>query len=511
VADPELVKNFQIAVMKNLRASFFIIPEMKYLRATFYIVPVLAVLLMNCKKEERPNVVFILTDQWRASAFGYTGDPNVKTPNLDELASQSVSFTNAVSVCPVCTPYRASLLTGRYPTSTGMFLNDLYLPEEELCMAEIYKSAGYQTAYIGKWHLDGHGRINNVEPHRRQGFDYWKALECSHNYNKMPYYEHDSPEMKYWEGYSPFALVEDAKQYLADHSGDNKPFLLFLSIATPHFPHRTAPGDYLEMYPVSGIKLNPNVPEELHEKVLPELQGYYAHASATDKAIGELLDQLEEIGLSGNTLLVFTSDHGEMMGAHGRLPFRKQLAWDESLHVPFLIRPPGIGDNRGARIHAPISTPDILPSMLALCDIDIPESIEGEDLSGLILKPDPEADRAALVMNVAPFDVNFQDPGYRGIRTSRYTYAVSPEGPIMLFDDLSDPYQMDNMAGNPAYADLQQDLEEQLRNELRKIGDENFKTRDHYIEKWGFELEKNNINYWSFYEGEGKVQSPSLK
>ena len=151
---------------------------------------------------QKPNVIFILTDQWRASAFGYTGDPNVKTPHLDSFAKEAVSFANAVSVCPVCTPYRASLLTGRYPTSTGMFLNDLYLPSEELCMAEIFKSAGYNTAYLGKWHLDGHGRLNNVIPERRQGFDFWKALECSHEYNKMPYYENDSPEMKYWDEYS---------------------------------------------------------------------------------------------------------------------------------------------------------------------------------------------------------------------------------------------------------------------------------------------------------------------
>ena len=106
----------------------------------------------------KPNIVFVLTDQWRAQATGYAGDPNVKTPHLDALASRSINFTNAVSVCPVCTPYRASLMTGRYPLSTGMFMNDLYLPSEELCMAEIFKRAGYQTAYIGKWHLDGHGR-----------------------------------------------------------------------------------------------------------------------------------------------------------------------------------------------------------------------------------------------------------------------------------------------------------------------------------------------------------------
>ena len=474
--------------------------------ALFFLIA--AGLLSGCKAPKKPNVVFILTDQWRASALGYSGDPNVKTPNLDQLAGQSVNFVNAVSVCPVCTPYRASLLTGRFPPTTGMILNDIYLPAQELCMAEIYQSAGYRTAYIGKWHLDGHGRLNNVAPGRRQGFEYWKVAECSHEYNRMPYYENEFPDKKYWEGYSPDALSRDARDYMVEHSGDNQPFLLFISMATPHFPHHSAPAAYMKMYPPSELELNPNVPEELYEKVLPEIQGYYAHCTATDAAIGALVEKMNELDLLENTVLVFTSDHGEMMGAHGRLPFRKQLAWDESVHVPFLISYPGIGKNRGARVNAPLTTPDILPSLLALCGIGIPESIEGDDLSEMILAPDPEADRAALIMNVSPFDVNWEDQEYRGIRTARFTYAVSPSGPMMLFDDLDDPYQLNNLLGNPDHAELQEDLERQLRQELSEIGEENFKTRDYYIDKWGFELEQNNINFWSFNEGDGKVQSP---
>lgn len=487
-------------------------PNLIKFRDLLIIVPAMAlVLLSGCDTPQQPNVVFILTDQWRASALGYMGDPNVKTPRLDELAEQSVNFVNAVSVSPVCTPYRASLLTGRFPSSSGMIFNDIYLPSEELCMAEIYQSAGYQTAYIGKWHLDGHGRLNNVEPERRQGFEYWKALECSHDYNKMPYYENDDPNIKTWEGYSPFAISRDASAYMSDHAEDKQPFLLFVSIATPHFPHHSAPEEFMEMYPPSEIKLRPNVPADLHEGILPEIQGYYAHCTATDLAIGTMVEQMRAAGLLENTILVFTSDHGEMMGSHGRLPFRKQLAWDESLHVPFLIRLPGEEDSPGARVNAPLTTPDILPSLLSLCGIDIPHSIEGEDLSGLISDPDPTADRAALVMNVSPFDVNWEDPEYRGIRTARYTYAVDPEGPIMLFDDHMDPYQMDNLAGNPAYAEIQEELEGQLRRELSEIGEEDFEAKDFYIEKWGFEIEKNNINYWSFYEGEGRVQSPKSK
>jgi arylsulfatase A-like enzyme len=464
------------------------------------------------EKTTKPNIVYILTDQWRASALGYAGDPNVKTPNLDKFSEQAVNFTNAVSVLPVCTPHRASLLTGRYPTSTGMFLNDLYLPSEELCMAEIFKAEGYNTAYLGKWHLDGHGRENNVAPERRQGFDYWKALECSHNYNKMPYYDNENPEKKFWEGYSPYALATDANQYLTVHAKDEKPFLLFISIATPHFPHNSAPQKYKDMYPMESLKLLPNVPVEWEAKTREELQGYYGHCTATDEAIGHVLNKIKELGIHENTIVVFTSDHGEMMGSHGMRPFMKQLAWDESMRVPFLISYPSIGNNKGAVVNAPINTPDILPTLLGLAELEIPQSIEGENLAQLVKSPNPEVDRVALVMNPCPFTSEYKYPEYRAIRTKKYTYARTLEGASILFDNATDPYQMNNLIDNPAFSQLQQDLEYKLDSALNKIGD-GFQPRDYYLKKWKYVLneKKNCIDYWSFENGNGVVQSPKIK
>lgn len=472
-------------------------------------------LLNSCKNKisQKPNVIFILTDQWRASSFGYAGDPNVKTPHIDQFAKQAVNFSNAVSVCPVCTPYRASLMTGKYPTSTGMFLNDLYLPEEELCMAEIFKSAGYNTAYLGKWHLDGHGRFNNVEPERRQGFDYWKALECSHDYNKMPYYENEDPEMKYWEGYSPFAISKEAQNYLSKQKNSNKPFLLFVSIAAPHFPHQTAPQEYKDLYPESELQIAPNVPEKLHQKVRKELHGYYAHCTAVDKAVGDLITKVNDLGLMENTIIVFTSDHGEMMGAHGVRPKSKQVAWDESVHVPFLIRYPLMGDNKGTVVDVPITTPDILPSLLGLANINIPESIEGENLSELIKSPDSKVDRTALFMNVCPFTRQKVNIEYRGIRTKQYSYVRTLNGPSMMYDHQNDPYQMNNLLGKYEYKEIEKLLDENLQTALKKIGDQDFKPRSFYLEKWNLKLNGNGtyIDYQGFTKGKGVVQSPKLE
>ncbi|MEM9983591.1 MAG: sulfatase, partial [Bacteroidota bacterium] len=467
---------------------------------------------MTSPQPQKPNVVYILTDQWRASAFGYTGDPNVKTPNIDLFAEEAVNFSNAVSVTPVCTPYRASLQTGLYPTTTGMFLNDIYLPDEELCMAEVFKAAGYHTGYLGKWHLDGHGRLNNVEPARRQGFDYWKALECSHNYKRMPYYEHDDPELKIWEGYSPYALAKDANQFLTQQVESENPFLLMVSIGTPHFPHGSAPETHKSLYPPSELILAPNVPADSEAKVREELRGYYAHCTATDEAIGRIFDKLKELNLWENTIIVFTSDHGEMMGAHGIRPYTKQLAWDESIRIPFLISYPNIDQNQGAVVQAPINTPDILPSLLGLAGIPIPESMEGEDLSGLIQAPDPELDRAALVMNICPFTREYVYPEYRAVRTKQYTYVRTLEGPSVLFDNLADPYQMNNLLDHPDLAQTQQKLDTELTAALDRIGDE-FQPRAHYLDKWNLRLDttRNAINYWDFKEGKGVVQTPRTK
>jgi arylsulfatase A-like enzyme len=484
--------------------------------------PVMAFLLMfvlilvctsfrehESKHADKPNVVFILVDQWRSSALGYAGDPNVITPHLDAFASKAVNFPNAVSVCPVCTPYRASLMTGRYPTSTGMFLNDLYLPEEELCLAEVFKNNGYNTAYIGKWHLDGHGRHQYTPRERRQGFDYWMGLECSHDYNEMPYYDNDSPEMKTWDGYSPFALSKESQNYISQQATNDTPFFLFLSLASPHFPHHTAPEEYQAMYPEEDIKINPNVPGELHDHVKKELKGYYAHCTATDMAIGDLLDKLKELELMNNTIVVFTSDHGEIMGAHGIRATQKQVPFIESAGVPFLIHTPGKDEKSGRKINVPITTPDISATLLRLANIDVPESFEGEDFSDIILTGEEVTDRAALYMSVSSFarvQAEYKRE-YRAIKTNQYSYVKGIEGAWFLFNDLNDPYQMNNLVDNPEFADIQKQLDKQLMQELAKIGDD-FRPAGSYISQWRYQIEKNGHILYDLM-GEVKVQSPN--
>lgn len=451
-----------------------------------------------------PNILYLLADQWRAQATGYAGDPNAHTPNLDRLAKEGVYFRNAVSVCPVCTPYRAALMTGRYPTSTGMFLNDAALPDSELCMAQMLKAAGYATAYIGKWHLDGHGRESFIPPERRRGWDYWKAAECDHTYNHSHYYTGNSPEKRYWEGYDAFAQTKDAQQYLRERAGSGQQFVLMLAYGEPHFPHGTAPAEYRAMYPLEKIKLPPNVPEAMQDRARREAQGYYAHCTALDKCIGDLLSTLAETGMETNTIVVFTSDHGEMLGAHGCPPTMKQVPWNESAHVPFLLRYPGVRAARGHVISTPLTTPDILPTLLGLAAVKIPKTVEGEDLSGLIRSGRKARDRAALYMEVAPFGPRDFLREYRAIRTSRYTYVRDLKGPWLLFDDDKDPFQLDNLAAKPESRALQKELEARLQAALKKVGDD-FRPARSYIQEWGYEV----APYGSVpYGPNAKPQSP---
>ena len=173
---------------------------------------------------KKPNIVFVFGDQWRAQATGYAGNPTVKTPHLDRFATESINLTQAVSGYPVCSPARASLLTGQFPLTHGVFVNDVHLDNSTVSIAQAFKQGGYQTSYIGKWHVDGHGRASYIPPERRQGFDYWKVLECTHDYQNSEYYDNDDPDIKIWPGYDAFAQTDDACVYITEHS--KKPFFL---------------------------------------------------------------------------------------------------------------------------------------------------------------------------------------------------------------------------------------------------------------------------------------------
>jgi arylsulfatase A-like enzyme len=474
-----------------------------------------------------PNVVYVFGDQWRAQATGYAGNPTVQTPNLDRLADRCVNFTHAVAGFPVCSPYRASLLTGQYPLTHGVFVNDVPLKPDGPTIAEVLRDSGYDTACIGKWHVDGPARSGYIPPERHLGFDYWKVLDCTHDYNHSAYYAGESDVKLYWEGYDAIAQTRDAQRYICEHAGD-KPFLLMLSWGPPHAPYGTAPAEYRALYDPQQIVLRPNVPagevararEEQARRLLQraendprfkaalgrmqqttleeDLVGYYAHCTALDACVGDLLATLQECGIREDTIFCFTSDHGDMLGSQGA--FKKQQPWEESIRVPFLLSYPGLLGESGREVTAPIDAPDVMPTLLGLCGLEVPETVEGLDFSSYLQGGDDPSDGAALIMCPHPFGqwsaVAHGGREYRGLRTQRYTYTRTLEGPWMLYDNPEDPYQLENLVENPEHAQTVRELDAWLQRRLDALGDE-FLPSAEYIRRWGYTVRENGAVPWT--------------
>ncbi|OPZ18744.1 MAG: Arylsulfatase [candidate division BRC1 bacterium ADurb.BinA364] len=437
----------------------------------------------------RPNIVFVFGDQWRAQALGYAGDPNVKTPCLDRLADESVNVALAISGCPICSPYRASLMSGRRPLSHGVFVNDVPLAPDPNSLAHCFRRAGYATAYIGKWHIDAHGRSNYIPPNRRQGFEYWKALECTHAYNRSAYYAGDSAEKRFWEGYDAIAQTRDAQRYIRER-GAGGPFLLMLSWGPPHDPYASAPARFRAMYDPLSLRVRPNVPRETIAQARQWLAGYYAHCSALDECAGGLIRTLREQRLEQNTIFVFASDHGDMLGGQGMRT--KQMPWDESIRVPFLLRWPERFGSAAREAALLLDAPDIAPTLLGLAGLPVPVSMEGLNFAAALDGAEDPAGGQALIASYHPFANWRKAVGgreYRGLRTLRHTYARTREGRWLLYDNLADPYQQANLAMDARSAELAAEMDRRLDGMLRQRGDE-FASGRELLSRWGYETDE---------------------
>lgn len=449
-----------------------------------------AVALSTLPAFGKPNVLVVVADQWRAQAFGFSGDPNVRTPHFDRLAGASIRFANAVSGLPVCSPMRATMLTGQRPLTHGVFINDVPLNPEAVTIGKVFKEAGYDTGFIGKWHVDGHGRSIWIPRERRQGFDYWKVLECTHSYNASPYYA-DSPEKQVWKEYDAAAQTNDLCAFLRDRKGRDKPFLFFLCWGPPHNPYESAPEKYRAMYDPAALKLRDNVPADLAAAARKDLAGYYAHCTALDDCMGQILQTLQDTGVADDTIVLFTADHGDMLGSQGMQ--RKQKPYDESIRVPMLLRCPKELGGSPRTVNALMNTEDIMPTLLSLAGIPVPPSVQGLDYKPLLEGgPDP-SEGATVIQCPSPFGEWSRDRGgreYRGVRTTRHTFVRDLNGPWLLFDNETDPFQTTNLVNKPEHAKLQAELDALLSRKLKERSDD-FKPGPDYLAKWDYKVDKN--------------------
>jgi arylsulfatase A-like enzyme len=429
--------------------------------------------LATGKAGKRPNIVFVFADQMRAHAMGCMGNKQVITPNLDHLAEEGVLVTNAISSIPICTPYRAELLTGRYGHSTGVTHNDVRLPDKEVVISEIMKMHGYATGYIGKWHLSG-SRQDPVDAKSRRGWDFWAVRNCSHQHFDPCYWLNDSREPVYVPGWEPDVQTDLAVEFIEKNK--QAPFCLFLSFGPPHNPYK-APEKYVEMYSDKELTHRPNVPDGFP---MERLRQYYAMTTSLDVCMGRINHALEHAGVSEDTIFVFTSDHGDMLGSQGHQ--LKSRPWEESINIPFIIRYPR-KIKAGQRCDWIISSVDVMPTLLGLCDIPIPPQVQGFNYSSTFLGESKEQRDAAFLFyfeNLKVLNSRILESGrtgggpgtdWRGIRTREWIYAYHFSGDWVMYDLKNDPYQLKNLVDDPKFAAKKNELREQLESMRETLGD----------------------------------------
>jgi len=427
----------------------------------------------------RPNLLFVFADQMRGMDMACAGNPDIITPNMDRLAREGAFCSHCIATVPVCGPNRAILLTGTYSTTNGVITNDQQMLPGIPSLGTLARDNGYRTGYIGKWHLDGGPRDQFTPPGpRRSGFDdFWAAYNCSHDYFDTKYYR-DTPELIRVEGYEPEIQTDLALEFLDAQQSEERPFCLVLSWGPPHNQYEEVPEKYRELYDPERLTLRPNI-EHIDASDLdpawslrPTTADYYAAITALDEQLGRLLEKLEAMGQLDNTIVVFTSDHGDMLWSHGFL--YKLMPHEESISVPLLVRwPEKIA--AGSRCDTLIGTVDLLPTLAGLLSWELPASVEGSNLApaltGEANAPEPTS---AFIANYCHyvFRKDRPNPPWRGVRTPRYTYAETLDRkPTVLFDNDNDPYQLQNLAEVEEAQPLIEELKSELDGWLAKTRD----------------------------------------
>lgn len=460
------------------------------------ILPLTTLALLGCEqaKDQRPNIIYVYPDQFRNQAMAFWNEPDyaehigwkadpVKTPRLDGFADESIVFSRAMSNCPLSSPYRGIFLTGMYPERNGITLNCMAerpqssLREDATCISDVLDAAGYSCGYIGKLHADhptpndpanpGH-YVSDRRPEwdaytpveRRHGFTYWYSYGTFDEHKNPHYWDTEGVrhDPKVW---SVGHETDKAIEFLRNRNGERKkdaPFFLTIAYNPPHSPYESLDDCMEEDFAIykdmdySELYVRENADTTLTKA--DAARYYFANVTGVDREFGRLLDELKELGLDRNTIVIFTSDHGETMCSQGTYDPKNSI-YTESFNVPFIIRYP---ERIRPRVDSTLfSTIDIMPTLLSLAGLNdmIPSSAEGRDLSPVILENGKECDTpdaALYIRNVnGPYNekglVEGFFPAARGIKTDRYTFeiAIKKDGTlsrVLIFDDINDPYQL---------------------------------------------------------------------
>ena len=459
--------------------------------------------LQGCKAPQpeaaqQPNVIYVFPDQFRNQAMEFWGqegfrehvnfrnDP-VKTPRLNEFARESMVLSSAQSNCPLSSPHRGSLLTGMYPNQSGVPLNCnsirpiSTLREDVECVSDVFSKAGYDCAYFGKLHVDFPTPNDPEHPgeyvetqrpvwdaytpkERRHGFNYWYSYGTFDEHKNPHYWDTDGKrhEPKEW---SPLHEAKMVISYLKNEGNvrdTSKPFFIMVSMNPPHSPYRSLDDCMEEDYnlykdqSLDSLLVRPNAdPKMAKAQSTPY---YFASVTGVDRAFGQILDALKELGMDKNTIVVFSSDHGETMCSQ-RTNDPKNSPFSESMSVPFLVRYPEKIKPRVDDLM--ISSPDIMPTLLGLAGLteSIPATVHGRNFAPLFFDANAQVVRPTGALYIQNMDgekdanglVQNYFPASRGFKSAKYTLALYIDRKdhklvkSLLFDDEKDPYQLNNL------------------------------------------------------------------
>lgn len=447
--------------------------------------------------QSHPNILIVFPDQMRGSAIGALGIEPVKTPNIDQFMKESVRFNDAVSNYPVCSPFRAMLISGMYPFKNGVMKNcspatapKCGLKKEIVCWTDVLSQSGYDLGFIGKWHLDAPHKPH-IEgttpwnewcpPERRHGFNFWYAYGAGGTHMKPQYWNTTGTrDSAFWvKEYSPRHEAKIASDYIANVDGKfrdpKKPFLLIMGVNPPHTPYKAVPQKYVDLYDNLDVEAVcrkfPQLPPKgtKHGDLFRNsIKHYYAQCSGVDEAFGKVLKTLKENNLDSNTIVLFTSDHGDLMGMYNHVG--KSTPHDISMQIPFIVRWPGKLAPRTDSLL--ISTPDIGPSLLGLAGVKskISPVFDGLDLSAAICSDSAIRPEGQLYI------YEHEKTKRRGFRDHEWTYVLTrqekkPES-VILYNRIKDPAQLKNFASE--YPDICSKLRDKMEMEQKRIHDNTF-------------------------------------
>ncbi len=415
----------------------------------------------------RPNVLYVIADMERAFSMGCYGDENAKTPTFDKFAAQGVRLDAAISTTPVCCPYRATLMSGQYAHKNGMMSNGSKFKPTTKCLGETFRDAGYEMGYLGKWHL---GRATQKND---------------------PTWGFPAPQTEYGVytfKRSPAPTTDLALKFIKEKSDGKKPWMLFVSWIWPHAPYNPPP-ELLADFP--NVKLPPNVPagkpQQFAKRSLP---GYYGMIEGVDREFARLLKALDEAGVADNTIVIFTSDHGDMIGSQGYKA--KRWPYEESARVPFLIRYPK-GLPAGRVVADPFGSPDIYPTLAGLAGVTAPGDLDGMDFSAFFKNEAHNPPRDYVYMEMAYAYTAW--PGWRAFRTKDSMYARLSDRPWLMYDLASDRWETNNLV--PSHSKEVQLADARLTDMMKKYGD-----------TWSTSVTTGDIKLW--LPGAEKQQTQNL-